>query len=243
MQYDEEESGDELLALNSKTLQDPATISILFFVLLMFFSFFVPNQETFEIGNITFLIGFFLSVAIIGKISWQWLKYKTPQLTCDNIHGSTLGEPVVSGGIYDAYTLGDLKIPFVMRGTEGTVIGPKYAFKKVGENIQSPFWAEKIEMEELPMSIRSQILNHSKCKEPYYMLWYDPILETKIHGLEHIRISNKQMTRTNFMLEKELKDKKWGLFEQYDDWKNRVLQAEREAMKDSKLKKIKSAFE
>ena len=223
-------------------LNDPYVAGLLLIVALFALSLFYPYgpNEMIEIGNGTLLFGIFLLLFISTKPIIQWAKYHTGMLTADGLHGSTWGEPVVKGGIYEAYTLGDCRVGVMnFRGKEGTVIGPAHAFRRVGRNINSAAWVQKIKLRQIPMPIRDLVIQSKACRPPYYRLWYDSRLEGKIAKLDYLRSENLLLNEMTALQEKKIK-RLMDIVESSEEWKRRVTAPILEAGQERRLNKLKS---
>ncbi len=239
---EEEFEGEEEDTLNLERLSDPHVALSLFLIVIFAMSLFYPYKpdEKIEIGGLTLIIGFFLLLTLASKPIIQYAKYRTGMLTADGIHGSTWGEPVVKGGIYEAYSLGDCRLGVLnFRGRECTVIGPSHAFRHVGKHVNTAAWVEKIEPDQIPLSIRELVIKSNSCPRPYWRVWYDSRLEGKVEKLDYLRNENKMLNQIIALQERKIRSLMQST-EEMEQWKRRVVAPILEAREEKLREKIKS---
>ena len=190
--YDDEDDDK----FRASDLTKPWNLAFIIVVFLFVVSLWYPAKPTelVEVNGFTIM----MSIGLFGMLSYKgtiaMIKYASPQLITQTVHGSTSGDPVVSAGIWHAYTLGDLYILSpILRGNEGTVIVPKsHIDKNTGRNRSIPCWVEEVTMEEIPYDIQPLVLNNRHCKPPYYVAWFSPTLE---HLLPQAALYREQIKR------------------------------------------------
>ena len=121
MPYDYE---DEESSFSWSDLAKPYNIGLVLVIIILIGSFWYPakSDETVKMNTLTIV----MTIALFGiwsaKSMWAILKYSSPQLVTQTIHGSTSGDPVITAGIWRVYNLGTIRYGLEIPGSEGTMI-------------------------------------------------------------------------------------------------------------------------
>jgi len=102
-----------------------------------------------------------------------WLKYKSPQFTGNNIHGSILSQPPISAGKFYLITLVAIQVGITIPGRECTIIYPQEAHNQLGNQISAPCRFTKVKITQLNTLVQQKILQ-ANLPSPY---WYGDIDE------------------------------------------------------------------
>ena len=237
---DELDNGNEkpILSFKNKALWTWLMLFILCAV-GWFYTPYAKPEEVFLTNN-WFMIFFFCMMAFWNYegLVYRW-KYNAPQLVGNNLHGSTLGKPIIEKGMVLVYTLGDiywLNLP----GKEGTVIVPKrLVSKEVGNNVSCPVYFKQVPPECVDYTIAPEVLQDSRCHPPYWQGYFSTTLTENVSEVpyisDHIEKANAHMARLNAMLN----DKIFKNIEEWENFKNITLHTDRKLVAETNAMKQK----
>lgn len=207
-----EDEGEYFYTEKPISLTDPKILLIIFVTFLWIF--FRPVQDVFEIGRYDAYYFIFIIGVLLAQSGYTYLLHKTPKLVCDPIHTTTVGYGD-QFGIYTVFTMGDIRYgTFELRGNKGTIIVPTAAVRQLGRNITLDCAVRPISEQEIPFSIRREVLARGIYKPPFYRGYVSDItlrsvpLVSKL--IAEVDLANAQAN----MLHDEVY-KRLGRFEEY----------------------------
>lgn len=113
----------------------------------------------------------------IVRVSYIWLKYKSPQFVGNNIHGSITGRRPISAGKFYLIRLGGIDCTVTTEGREGTVVFPHESYNRLGSQVAVPARFSKRSIDQLDLIVQQKI-RESGFPTP---IWYGDIDESQFH--------------------------------------------------------------
>jgi len=224
----EEEEG----MMSNKRITDPDVILIIIAGFIWFIM--RPIQPNLTMGQYDFLMLMLFVGWLLYNGSLAWLKHKTPKLIADPIHTTTVGygEEI---GMYTIFTMDDIRYgTFEIRNKRGgTIIVPTSAVSYRGRNIDLNTPLKRISPNEIPFTIRRQVLERGY-KPPF---WRGYVSDIQLRRLPKISKLIEEVDSANEMANM-LRDEvlqRFGTFEKFMEFINRGIKMSRESTFD-KLK-------
>lgn len=226
-QFGEEDEGD----FRWSDITKPWNIGMIIVILIWFASWWYPAkpEELIQLNGLT--IG--MTFIIFGMMTWKGtvaiMKYNSPQLVTQTVHGSTGGDPIIEAGIWKVYLLGTIRWGIELPGSEGTLITVgTNVDKNTGKNISIPCWVEEVEPELIPWDVAPLILKNKHCKAPYYVAWYSPTVEHLIPEAGYMREQVKKYSDQLRMVNEMLHDQRFRTLKQFEGFMDEVTKRQRE---------------
>lgn len=185
-----------------------------------------------------YMFGFFL-LFILGNAGYIFWRFMTPKLVCDPIHTTTIGRGD-KFGIYTCFTMNDIDWGFKVRG-KGTIIVPTTAVRHLGNNISLETPVKNIEPNNIPYTIKREVLDRG-FKPPYYRGYVSDI---QLRKLPMISKLIEEVDNANFManMMKEELLKRLGTFEKVEEFITRMSRLKKEGAVEKILKWSKGGEE
>lgn len=200
MKGNEGQDDDSTKASMKKLVRDP--LFILGAIGSVFFLLNLGQMGPTQTDKSIIYYGYFILTLFSLKASWIAMKNKTPKLISNPYFTTTRGK-FRAAGEFLVFSMGDISAAGVsVKGSDGTVIGPKDAVQKLGDNIALNVKTEEKSFGELPAEVRNVVKEHD-FKEPYYMGYAnEEQLEQKLDDNEQISgMNNPDVSRVIRQLE------------------------------------------
>lgn len=192
-------------------------------------------QPDYVMGLYDFYIGGFIVIFMLGNAGRIYWRYMTPKLICDPIHTSTFGYGR-DFGVWSVFTMGDIDFGFKIVGKDGTIIAPKLAVRQHGRNISLETPVKMIEPDEIPFTIKREILQ-AGYKPPYYRGY---LTDVQIKAYPRVQTLIKEVDMGNRMVNMLQDDilNRVKTFEDFQAFQTRMLKMQKEQFEPSAYKKV-----
>lgn len=169
------------------------------------FIVFRGTQELLTIGTYDLYYFLFIIGFMLAKSSWIYMKHKSPKLICDPLFTTTDGEGKKFGSNYTVFSAGQIRYGWLHNCKDGTIIVPNSAVVSLGYNVALLCAVQKIEEDEIPFSIREQVLADTDFKPPYYRGYASTVMMRKYSEIGLLIKENKELNTLAAQLERTMK--------------------------------------